>query len=148
LDAVQRRFLREIGVTEQQAFVRFNLAPLQLRRDIAMLGLLFKAATGQAHPTLCAIFPKAVLPPPYYATRAASNRHGLQLFSRCDGSHTSRLGRSIFGLIEVFNALPPSLMEAGNVSQFQANLQRLARQRCEAGDPHWPSILSPAIRKS
>ena len=35
LDKVRRRFLREVGLTEEEALLYYNLAPLNTRRDIA-----------------------------------------------------------------------------------------------------------------
>ena len=40
IDAVQKRFLRECGLSDEDALLHLNLAPLETRRDIAMLGLL------------------------------------------------------------------------------------------------------------
>lgn len=40
LDAMQSRFLVDIGCDEQEAFVTHNFAPLGFRRAIGMLGLL------------------------------------------------------------------------------------------------------------
>ena len=42
-DQIQRSFLKDIGVDELSAFISFNLTPLSLRRDIAMLGLIHRA---------------------------------------------------------------------------------------------------------
>ena len=47
LDSVQSRFLRGIGVDDSAALVEFRLAPLAVRRDIAMLGLIHRAAVGE-----------------------------------------------------------------------------------------------------
>ena len=55
-------FAREIGLSEDVAFMEFNVAPLGLRRDIGMLGLLFKIATGQAHPAFSDLFPRLFRP--------------------------------------------------------------------------------------
>ena len=52
LDAVQRRFLRELGITEAQALLDHNLAPLETRRDIAMLGVIHRAALKLGPPQL------------------------------------------------------------------------------------------------
>jgi len=41
-DKVQSSFLQEIGLTEKEALLSYNLAPTNLRRDIAILGLLHK----------------------------------------------------------------------------------------------------------
>ena len=46
LDSVQDRFLREIGVTKEDALLHFNLAPLSTRRDMAMMGLIHRTVLG------------------------------------------------------------------------------------------------------
>jgi hypothetical protein len=48
LDNVQGRLLRELGITEKEALLEFNLAPLACRRDIAMLGLVHRAFRASA----------------------------------------------------------------------------------------------------
>ena len=47
LDAVQTRFLKDVGVDEVTALIKFHLAPLTTRRDIAMLGLIHRTAMGR-----------------------------------------------------------------------------------------------------
>ena len=42
IDRVQSRFLRRVGLSEEEAFVKFRLAPLSMRRDIAILGFLHR----------------------------------------------------------------------------------------------------------
>ena len=46
LDRVQQRFLREIEVSEEEALIVYNLAPLSTRRDLAMLGLVHRTVLG------------------------------------------------------------------------------------------------------
>ena len=48
VDRVQRRLLRELGLSEVDALLNFRLAPLPSRRDIAMLGFLHKVTLGSA----------------------------------------------------------------------------------------------------
>ena len=48
LDAIQETLLQELCVTEAEALVNFNLAPLPMRRDIAMLGLSYTVSHGGA----------------------------------------------------------------------------------------------------
>ena len=43
VDRVQVRFLDELGISEKQAALQYNLAPLSARRDIAMLGVIFRS---------------------------------------------------------------------------------------------------------
>ena len=47
LDKVQERFLKEAGVTELEALMVFNLAPLSSRRDMGMLGLIHRTTLGK-----------------------------------------------------------------------------------------------------
>ena len=48
LDGVQERFLTELGMSKEDALMYYSLAPLSTRRDIALLGVLYRAATGKA----------------------------------------------------------------------------------------------------
>ena len=57
VDRVQRRLLRELGLTELEGLTRYRLAPLPSRRDMAMLGVLHKVVLGLAPPQLAAFFP-------------------------------------------------------------------------------------------
>ena len=50
LDKVQSRFLSEVGLTAEDAFLKFNLAPLQTRRDIAGLGIVHRTVLGLGPP--------------------------------------------------------------------------------------------------
>ena len=43
LDKLQERVLRELGLSDEEALEDFRLAPLGSRRDIAMLGVVFRA---------------------------------------------------------------------------------------------------------
>ena len=47
LDNVQSRFLRNANVDEVAALVEFRLAPLAVRRDIAMLGVIHRNVLGK-----------------------------------------------------------------------------------------------------
>ena len=44
LDRVLQNFLRQISMSDEEALLNFNLAPLSARRDIAMLSVLRRAA--------------------------------------------------------------------------------------------------------
>ena len=52
LDKLHDGFLRELGISCEEAFVEFNFAPVALRRDIGILGMLQKMLWGQVHPNL------------------------------------------------------------------------------------------------
>ena len=47
LDRAQDSFLRQLNVDRDIALLEFNLAPLAMRRDIAMLGILHRDAIGE-----------------------------------------------------------------------------------------------------
>ena len=47
LDAVQTRFLKDIGVDEGTASTVFHLAPLCARRDMALLGFIHRTVLGK-----------------------------------------------------------------------------------------------------
>ena len=68
IDGVQRRFLRELSFSEVTALNEFRLAPLEARRDMAMLGALHKITLGIAPAQLMALF--LPLPAPLAGTGA------------------------------------------------------------------------------
>ena len=144
IDRVQTSFLHPMEVTTEEAFLKHNLAPLCLRRDIAMLGFIFKSMESNSHPSLRALFPRAV--PEAQSdprTRLACRRHSRQLHDRCDGRHSDRLGRSIFGLVKVFNLLPQDVVDAQCVKTFQTRLTERARLLCRADHVGWALHLNP-----
>ena len=51
IDAVQNRFLHELDMNPAFAFLTYNFAPPNLRRNIAILGLLHKRILGKYHPS-------------------------------------------------------------------------------------------------
>ena len=59
LDSVQPSFLAHFGLPERDALIRFNVAPLRVRRDIGVLGVLWKISHGQAHPCFNELFEQA-----------------------------------------------------------------------------------------
>ena len=132
LDALQTSCLEKLGLSESEAFLKYNLAPLQLRRNIAMLGLLYKIARRETHPAFFDLFPfdNAV---PHHTTRLTMRRHRIQLQNRCDGSQSDVLNRSIFGMVRVFNVLPEEAINQTSVKMFQKVLTRIAKEHCEAG---------------
>ena len=52
VDRIQERFLKEVGLSAEEALLSFNLAPLSSRRDIAMMGVIHRASMGQGPPQL------------------------------------------------------------------------------------------------
>ena len=146
LDRVLNSFLREVGLDSCKAFLEHKFAPTELRRNVAMLGFLHKAALGSAHPYTCALFPAA--PPEQNAhlrTRLSLKRHSLQLEDRVLHYTQTPLEvfrRSVFGLVKVYNLLPQSWV-AGDVTHLQRCLTRAAKRACADGADDWELLFSP-----
>ena len=143
-DELQRRFLEKLGLTESEAFLRKGgLAPLELRRDIAMLGFLHKIQLGNVHPDLHCLFPVEI-EPPAAPTRSTARRHSLQF--RKHTGNTMYFKQSLFGALTVYNFLPTYAVEATTVKAFQTLLTRDARLACEAQVPGWQTMYNCRIR--
>ena len=121
----------------------YNLAPLPLRRDVAMLGLLHKCTLKSAHPRLQALFPPAPPQQATYRTRRAERRHSKQLLERCTGRFLETTRRSAFGLVRVYNFLPEATVCSTTVASFQATLTELAREACRKGSENWDKLFCP-----
>ena len=143
LDRLQDSFLREIGLMREQGFTIYNMAPLATRRDIAMLGLIFRCATGRAHVGLQALFPVAPPVGHTHSTRAVHRRHNKQLLEEGVGTHHALIQRSVFGLLRVWNRLPADVVEKPSVSSFQTAVTGIVKDECRARTPDWSRILSP-----
>ena len=143
LDQLQRHLLHELGLTEEDALVRFALAPLQVRRDVAMLGVVHRAALGKGPPQLWPFFALTQVRTAGPATRS-TNRHRLQLEGYRTGEHLDVVRRSALGLVEVYNELPPALLNstATSVKAFQRQLQALVLWRLRQGYDDWKELLS------
>jgi hypothetical protein len=150
LDRVQRLFLRESGLDDETALLHHNLAPLNARRDMAMLGLLHKCALGEAPPQLLGLFPLAPPAQHHPNTRLHARRHHLQLEDKAHGNHTGVLHRSLFGLVAVYNLLPPWVV-SGTVKTLQTSLQYMLKRLTQ--QPNWQhslnrtSLLSLQVRR-
>ena len=145
MDDLQRSFLRRVGLTEEVAFLHYNLAPLSLRRDIGMLGFIHRAVLGVASPLICSLFPAAIVVDTEARTRLQQRRHPRQLLERCDGSHCDYMKNSVFGLVGVYNRLPTGLVTHETVSSFQRSLTDVAREACRAQKVSWHSVFSPRV---
>ena len=136
-------YIRQLGLTRRQAFLDHNLAPLCVRRDIAMLGLIFRSVSGQTHADLAALFDPAPPTEHHHRTRRAANQHDRQLQEDRPGSHPALMQRSVFGLIRAWNRLPHHVVHCACVSASQGSLTELVSERCRAQDVNWHLWLSP-----
>ena len=143
LDTVQTSFLRDLEISETQAYIEFNLAPLRLRRDIGMLGVLYKICHGTAHADFDLLFPRApTCGTQGYDTRARRRRHDLQFVDFCNGTQLCQFQRSLFGIVKVWNTLPYAFVHATSVSAFQSMLTRASKQACSAEAAGWQSMFA------
>ena len=108
-------FLKEIGIDEVTALLVFNLAPLSLRRDIAMLGLIHRTILGQGPPHCQKLF---------FREDNGNRRsmrfggHELRLHEYRDGMQLNIVKRSALGLCSVYNLLLESIVEAKSAKCF------------------------------
>ena len=139
LDHAQNRFLHELGLSAEHAFLEFNFAPPRLRRNIAVLGLFQKRVLGKCHPSFDRLMP-------WYSEYFPDDRrpgHDKQIYTHWVeiSAHHALYYRSIFVMADVYNNLPQHVVDASNVKCFQSYLTQIARTRCQQGDVVWASIF-------
>ena len=134
LDAVQDRFLRDIGVDDITALVTFHLAPLATRRDIAMLGLIHRTILGKGPPQFNAFFQRDAQHP------RKLNQIDPRVTCKCP-----LITRSALGLVAVYNMLPHSATREKSVSSFQKRLQEIVLSLATTGHPQWVQVFSPRL---
>ena len=98
--------------------VEFRLAPLNCRRDMAMLGVLHRAALKKGPEHLERFFYCAETAT-NTRTRLATRRHNWQLAEHRKGRFLEILRRSALGLVAVYNLLPADVVAADTVKNFQ-----------------------------
>ena len=146
IDRVQRRFLRELGMSDEDALLHFRLAPLQLRRQIGILGFLHRINLVQATHQMTDLFPQVGRRASTTHVNLRATFHDKQLYDRVDAHSTDQFRRSIFGMVECYNALPQSFVVAKTVKQFQGDLQRAVMKRVSEGYDGWREIFSVGRR--
>ena len=142
LDKLQIRFLQRLGYSEEVAFQNFKLAPLRLRRDIAMLGVIHKVVLGESHADFCKYI-TVTTQPRTSRTRLQDRRHLYQLADRRNGQQLNQWERSVFGLIPIYNGLREDIVMCTNVREFQGALQAQALLRMKRGYNDWCRTYSP-----
>jgi hypothetical protein len=130
LEKQQDHFFRDLGITKEAALMDFNLAPLSMRRDIAVLGMLHRSAIGEG----LAQFRE------YFKRRSGSSRLDDPLENQ---SPSKLMRRSIWGLVRVYNTLGGTL-QCQTVQDFQKHLQERAKAVVTKQLlPDWSSLYSP-----
>ena len=129
VDRVQERFLKNLGISEEDALMYFGLAPLSTRRDIAMLGVLHRACKREGPAQFQTLFKKQL---------------GENKLCEMDLKGTVRLlKRSAFGLVPLYNRLPSELRERSSVRRFQIGLQALCKEWVREDVPNWKEGFCP-----
>ena len=131
---MQKHFVHELGIAEEEAFLQYNLAPICLRRDVGVLGFLHKRVLGECHPGIARLFPMCGEIRP---------RHNKQIESRLYEcvSRPVLFNRSIFGMVHIYNRLPQFFVDLENVSKFQHELTNVAREACATGVATWKDCI-------
>jgi hypothetical protein len=130
LDRVQAKFLEDGGIGEVDALMSFNLAPLETRRDMAILGIIHRTALGKG--------------PPHFRDHFAMLPSGRMKDPR-DELRGGVVQRSALGLVAVYNMLPGRCRGSRSVSDFQKSLQQIVKDRAAEGCLDWKNSLSPRV---
>ena len=130
LDRVQQKLLDDAGVDAITALMEFNLAPLNARRDMAMLGLIHRTVLGKGPKHFRKYF-KVIGSRTLEEVRVKNKQHLV----RC----------SALGLIAFYNLLPLEVRELQQVSDFQGALQKAMKARAADGCGNWPETFSPRM---
>ena len=140
IDHIQDRFLNQLYITASDAFMIFNLAPFQVRRDIAILGIIHRAVLGfgPAHFRRFIVFDYNV---PFW-TR---HRYTRALIDPCQQPRPDYYLRSFFGYIGIYNLLPEFVIQSHSVKKFQSALQDIVKSLIRTGYPHWFYALNRHI---
>ena len=107
LNKFQDKFLGELGISPEDALVHFNFAPLSCRRDMAMMGLLHRAALGKGPDHFKQFFKLSTAE--RHCTRSGSGRHSRQLLDIRNEHFLEIERRSALGLVWVYNRLPDGI---------------------------------------
>ena len=117
----------------------YTASTLGMRRDIAMLGILFKVASGIGPQPIGSLFSlrPSTLEQHGFLIRP---RHSKQIMDPVAFNHPVVVKRSIYGLIRVFNALPQGVVDSKSVNSFQKQLQNRAKVEARTGAPGWEQM--------
>ena len=142
---MQRRFLREVGLTDEEALLQFNLAFLNARRDMAALGLIHRTVLGLGPPHFREwFFPSDEVAP--YPIRHQVSKHTRQLYSYVRGNQTELLKRSLLGQVQVYNKLAQNVVDCGTVKTFQRQLKQQLKVCATAPSTRRPWQLLFSVR--
>ena len=123
-------FLEDIGVDGVTALTEFHLAPLSVRRDIALFGLIHWTVLGKAAPQFAEHFKAGQI---------------LRLHDPRKENSAPLVRRSVFGLCAVYNLVPPDILATKSVNAFQKGVQETVSEVVVSGHPQWREVVSPRV---
>ena len=115
-----------------RALVKFHLAPLPTRQDLAMLGLIHSTILGKGPIQSIEFFRRD----PHHSAKLVDPRATLR---------SPLIKRSALGLVAIYNYLPYNIVCTKTVSAFQKGLQELIKSLAVTGHPQWSEVLSPRL---
>jgi hypothetical protein len=128
----------------RDALMKFKLAPLRTRHDMALLGFLRRLAHLAAPSCFTELFRFGGASA--FVRRRHPPAHARQIHDPIDGTQSRALERSVYGPIYTFKSLAAEVMEAAT---FQRRLQRAVIKACDstAIGEQWPWVLRAGVRK-
>ena len=118
----------------EEAFVKYNFAPLSLRRRIGILGFIHKCVLQECHPALPRLLPMLV-----QTGITATSLHTRQVDPQLSSvsSRNALYFRSLYHFVLIYNRLPQELVNLDSVSSFQSQLTKFAKLRALRGMTTW-----------
>jgi len=129
--------LDQVGIPAESALLDFNLAPLSMRRDLAMLALLHKVFLGTAPEPIGELFRPRSGTLDSFCFSVPFRTNCRQLHDPVAPSHPVIIKRSVFGFIRVYNRLPSHVLDAMSPKIFQHRLQNLAKKAAKDNTASW-----------
>ena len=77
--------------------------------------------------------------------RNTKRRHSMQLQTFRKGKFLETTGRSILGLVDIYNLLPQEFIDHTDVHEFQGELQKLLKIQAEKNQIEWETLFSPRL---
>jgi len=138
----RNRVVSKSGLTELSRYplLNFGLAPLNSRRDVAMLGVIHRTVLGLG-PKHFLKFIQRADESNHPTGRVAMHSHDKQLRSYRTGNFLQIIAHSILGAIDVYNLLPQYVIAAMDVSTFRNRLQQILKVAARDRVPGWTTIL-------
>ena len=138
---MQRGFLRELDLQDDEAFMQYNFTPPSLRRAIGLLGFLHKRVLGIYHPGLV----KAL---PYLSGASGERKYHTKMLERSNNEVSRQrclYERSLYKYIHIYNVLPQALIDSETVKTFQSRLTKLIQIRIESSGTNWRNSFQSVV---